>query len=101
MLLACARVIAGHALAAREDHLRAPAEVANDRRDIAACFVGAIDLPDGLAGLAVKRDDIGVAVVIAVDDHHVLPQLWAATKSMHAGEAARRGIRVGDRLRLE
>ena len=57
--------------------------------DVAAGLVLAVDLPASLAGRSVEGHQVGVAVVIAVDDHLVFEQHRATAIAVLAGESAR------------
>lgn len=86
--LAIARIVTGDTKASGEDHLSAAVDLADDRRDVAAGFVFAPDSPTFPAGLAIERDEIGVAIVVAVEDHQVFKKHRAGVEAVRADEVA-------------
>ncbi len=65
-------IVAGDVFAAGHDHLRSTSNCSNDRRHVAARLVLAIDFPIRLAGLAIQRNNIRVAIVVSVDNDRIL-----------------------------
>src|SRR5438132_1611635 len=59
-----------------------------DDEEVLAAEVGAGGLPDLFARSLIERDQVAVAVVVAVNDDFVLEDDRRAAKAMHAGEAA-------------
>ena len=86
--LAVARVVARHRQTAGEDHLRTATDLADDRRDVAARPVFTQRPPAFPAGLAVECDNVGIPIVVAVDNHEVLKQNRAGVEAMRAHEVA-------------
>ena len=87
-LLAGVGIVGGHGEAAREDHLPLSIDLAEDGRAIASRFVRAVRLPDRRSGLLVEGDEVGVAVVIAVDDDLAIPEHGARAIAVFAGESS-------------
>ena len=86
--LAVARIVTGNTKAAGEDHLSDAVDLADDRRDVAAGFVFAPGSPTFPAGLAIERDEIGVAIVVSVEDHQIFKKHRASVEAMRADEVA-------------
>ena len=76
----------------------APFDGPDDRRAVAPRVVGAHGLPEGPTRPAVKGDQVGRAVVIAVEDDLVAPQGGAGTVPVPTGERA--GVDHGRRGRI-
>ena len=88
MAFAGGRVMAGDGFTAAENHLVAPVDGANERRAVAACLVFARRLPAQLAGGAVQRGDVRLAIVIAIHNHEVPIQHRAGAEAVRANERA-------------
>ena len=86
--LAIARIVARYRQAAGEDHLRTATDLADDRRDVAARPVFTQRPPAFPAGLAAECDNVGIPIVVAVDNHEVLKQNRAGVEAMRAHEVA-------------
>src|SRR5579872_4266233 len=82
-------IVAGHALAPRQQELRATVDIANDGRAIAAGAVFARRFPKRPAGRLIEGNDVGIAVVVAVDDQSVFKHHGRAAKTVHARKDAR------------
>ena len=86
--LAVARIVTGDTKAAGEDHLGDAVDLANDWRDVAAGFVFAPGSPTLPTGLAIERDEIGVAIVVSVEDHQIFKKHGASVEAMRAEKVA-------------
>ena len=86
MAFASAWVVTRHTEAAGENHLGAIAYLTNNGRDITTGLVLSHGAPALFAGLRVECDEVGIAVVIAVDDDQVFEQDWASVESMSANK---------------
>ncbi len=84
--LAGAGIVAGDALAAREDHLGAACNVADEWDAVAAGVVGPGDAPELFTVGFGKGDDVAIAVVVAVDDDSVFKDDGAGAEAVLAGE---------------
>ena len=73
VLLSGVGIVTGDAKTTRKDQLIAPLYGSQQRGTVAACVVGAIRLPDRLAGYLVEGDKITGPVVVAVYDYLVIP----------------------------
>src|SRR5678816_478531 len=68
MSLPVVRIIAGHAFIAGENHLGPAGQLTNEWHTIAAGVVFARRFPESAAIFAAERDEVGIAVMIAVHD---------------------------------
>ena len=71
MLFSIVRIVTDDAFAARHHHLSTAGNFANDRRHIAARLVLAIYFPERFPGLTIERNEVGIAVVVSVNDDGV------------------------------
>ena len=60
--------------------------VANDGGAVTSGLVGAIRFPDFFSRFAIKSDDVGVTIMVAVDNHFVFPENGAGAVAMFAGK---------------
>lgn len=74
VLFAGIGIVGGDAFAPGNDQLVSAFNSADDGCAVAAGFVGTRCFPNRLAGLFVETDEVGVAVVIAIDDDFVFPK---------------------------
>ena len=63
-------------------------DLANDWRDVAAGFVFAPGSPTLPTGFAIERDEIGIAIVVSVEDQQIFKKHGASVKAMRADEVA-------------
>ena len=83
------RVEARQMLAAGHKHLSLPSDLANDRCHVTADAVLAIDFPDRLSCVTVEGNDVGLAIVVAVDDQQIAVNDRAAAETVSTDELAR------------
>src|SRR5579875_230246 len=86
-------VVAGDAFAAAEDklrHIRLVLGVDQNGRAVGTGAVGPIDAPALGAGFFVQSDDVGLGVLIAIEDDKVFVQDWRATKAVDRQQFAGR-----------
>ena len=86
--LSVTRIVTGDRKAAGEDHLSDAVDLANDWRDVASGFVFTPSSPAFPAGLAIERDEIGVAIVVSVEDHQIFEKHRASVEAMRADKVA-------------
>ena len=74
VLFAGIGIVGGDAFAPGNDQLVSAFNSADNGCAVAAGFVGARCFPNRLAGLFIEADEVGVAVVVAIDDDLVFPK---------------------------
>ena len=79
-------IVTGHAFVAGQDHLSAAAQLANDRHAIASGVVFAHRLPKRDSISATQCHNIGITIVIAIDNDLVSEQHRRTAKTVHAME---------------
>ena len=85
---AVARIVTGDTKTAGEDHLSDAVDLANDWRDVAAGFVFAPGSPTLPTGFAIERDEIGIAIVVSVEDQQIFKKHGASVEAMRADEVS-------------
>ena len=73
-LLTRVGIVARYRETALEQHLDAPVDLADDGGAVASRFVRAVRFQDRLAGFLIEGDEVGIAVVVAVDDDLAVPE---------------------------
>ena len=79
-------VVARDRFAAGEHHLGAAGDFTDDGGDVAAGLVLALDPPAFLTGFAFKSDNVGVSIMIPVDDDEILVEDRAGVEAVGADE---------------
>lgn len=91
-LIAGIGIIARHGKAPGKNHLGPPVDFPDGGGAIASLFVRAICFPDLLSGLLIEGDEVGVSIVVAIDDHLFVPENGAGAVAVLAGEGAGAGF---------